>query len=45
MIIRGANIGQKDVEYKKLFDYYWTDNIKLKEIVKKLELLYLNIEE
>ena len=45
MIIRGANIEEKNVEYKKLSDYDWTDNTKLIEIIKKLELLYLNIEK
>ena len=45
MIIRGANVGKKDVEYKKISDYNWTNNIKLKEIIKKLELLYLSIDE
>ena len=42
MIIRGANIGTKNVEYKKLSDYDWTDNT---ELIKKLELIYLSIEE
>lgn len=45
MIIRGANIGEKTVNYQKLSNYDWTNNIKLIEIIKKLELLYLSIEE
>jgi len=45
MIIRGANIEAKNVEYKRISDYDWTDNTKLIEIIKKLELLYLGIEE
>ena len=45
MILRGANIEEKNVEYKKLSDYDWTDDKELMEIVKKLELLYLNIEK
>ena len=45
MIIDGANIGEVSVEYKKLSDYDWTNDTKLIEIIKKLELLYLKIEE
>lgn len=45
MIIRGANIETKNVEYKKISDYDWTDNTKLLKIIKKLELIYLSIEE
>ena len=45
MIIRGANIETKSVEYKKISDYDWTDNTKLLKIIKKLELIYLSIEE
>lgn len=45
MIINGANIGEKNVEYRNLSDYDWTNNAKLNEIIKKLELLYLSIEE
>ena len=40
MIIRGANIETKSVEYKKISDYDWTDNTKLLKIIKKLELIY-----
>lgn len=45
MIIRGANIEEKDVKYKKLSDYDWTSDTILIKIVKKLELLYFNIED
>ena len=45
MIIEGANIGDVSVEYKKLSNYDWTDDTKLMKIIKKLELLYLNMEE
>ncbi len=45
MIIRGANIEEKKVKYKKLSDYDWANNTKLIENIKKLELLYLSIEE
>ena len=45
MIIRGANIEAKSVEYKKISNYDWTDNAKLIDIIKKLELLYISIEE
>ena len=34
MILRGANIEEKNVEYKKLSDYDWTDDKELIEIVK-----------
>ena len=33
MIIRGANIGEKTVKYKKMSDYNWTNNTKLIEII------------
>lgn len=45
MIIRGANIEEKNVKYGEISDYDWTSNIKLKETIKKLELLYLGIEK
>ena len=45
MIIQGANLGRVEAEYKKLSDYDWTNNPKLTEIIKKLELIYLSIEE
>lgn len=45
VIIRGANIGQKTVEYKNISDYNWTNDIELKKIIKKLEILYSSIEE
>lgn len=43
MIINGANLGRKEVEYKDIFDYYWTDNRKIMEIIKRLGELYLSI--
>lgn len=45
MIIKGANIGEKNVKYRNLSEYEWTNNPKLIEIIKKLEFLYLSIEE
>ena len=45
MIIEGANIGKKNVEYKKLSNYEWTNNEKLNNIIKKLEVLYQKLEE
>ena len=45
MVIDGANIGRKNVEYKKLSDCNWTDDKELTEIIKKLETLYLTIED
>ncbi len=45
MIINGANIGEKSVEYKKLSNHKWTDDKELMELIKKLELLYLGIED
>lgn len=42
MIIRGANIGEVSVELKKISDYDWTDDPKITEIIKKLDILYLN---
>lgn len=45
MIIKGANIGEKNVKYCNLSEYEWTNNSKLIEIIKKLEFLYLTIEE
>ena len=39
MIIKGANIGEKSVEYRKISDYNWTNNPKIQEIIKKLELM------
>lgn len=42
MIIRGANIGEVSVELKRISDYDWTDDPKITEIIKKLEILYLN---
>ena len=44
MIIKGANIGEKNVKYSNLSEYEWTNNPKLIEIIKKLEFLYLSIE-
>ena len=45
MIIRGANLGEKTVNYQKLSDYDWTNDTKLIKIIKKLELLYSSIGE
>ena len=45
MIIKGANLGEKNVKYSNLSEYEWTNNPKLIEIIKKLEFLYLSIEE
>ena len=42
MIIRGANIGEVSVELKRISDYDWTDDPKITEIIKKLDILYLN---
>ena len=45
MIIEGTNLGRKNVEYRKLSEYNWTDDRNLIEIIKKLEALYLSIED
>lgn len=45
MIIDGANLERKNVEHRKLSEYSWTDNKELMEIIKKLEALYLGIED
>ena len=45
MTIDGANIGKIEVEYKNLSDYNWTDDRKIIEIIKRLEELYLSIED
>ena len=44
MIIKGANLGEVSVELKGISNYEWTDNKELKEIIQKLESLYLNIQ-
>lgn len=44
MIIKGANLGEISAEIKKISDYNWTNNPKLMTIIKKLEILYLHIE-
>lgn len=42
MIIKGANLGEVSAELKNLSDYSWTDDERLKQIIKKIENLYLN---
>lgn len=44
MIIKGANLGEVSVELKGISNYEWTDSKELEEIIKKLEILYLNIQ-
>ena len=45
MIIEGANLESTSVEFNNISNYNWTDNPKINEIIKKLEILYLNIEK
>ncbi len=45
MIIRGANLGEVSAEIKKLSDYSWTDDENYKQIIVKVENLYLNIKD
>ena len=45
MIIEGANLESMSVEFNNISNYNWTDNIKIKEIIKKLEILYQNVEK
>ena len=42
MIIKGANLGEVSAELKNLSDYSWTNDERLKQIIKKIENLYLN---
>lgn len=45
MIIKGANLGNVQVEYKKLSEYNWTDDNTLKEKIIALENLYYSLYE
>lgn len=45
MIVKGVNIEEKYVEYRRLSDYDWTKKYKINGYNKKLELLYSSIEE
>ena len=45
MIIEGANLESISVEFNNISNYNWGDDPKINEIIKKLEILYLNIEK
>ena len=44
MIIRGANILEKNVEYNRLSNYNWTDNPRLIKIINNIETMYNDIK-
>lgn len=45
MKLRGGNLGEVEVEYKLLSEYRLVDDEKQQNIVKKLEQLYLRLQE